>query len=149
VLRVALCPQENPDCDHCPATDNRPCDAVAGLADRELFVRLLGEGERSEIFESRSAVVGKYYGAHRVKYFYINVGAEVARIEVPAWVADNDALLGLVHAAAFDQCRRGHGYPVALAEAHEQAVVTGSDRESFWRWWNLCWPRNACRTAVR
>ena len=25
-----------------------------------------------------------------------------------------------------------HGYPVALSEAHEHAVVTGADRENFW-----------------
>ncbi|MBI2847989.1 MAG: nuclease, partial [Chloroflexi bacterium] len=30
-------------------------------------------------------------------------------------------------------CKRGHGYPVALSEAHEQAVVTGIDREDFWQ----------------
>jgi hypothetical protein len=30
-----------------------------------------------------------------------------------------------------DQCRRGQGYPVALARAHEQAVVSGADRLRF------------------
>lgn len=132
-LRVALCPDEKPDCDFCPARNNRPCDTVAGISDRALFGRLLGEGERSELFASQSAVVGKYYGAHRVKYFYLGVGAEIARVEVPAWVADDGVLLGLVHALVFDQCQRGHGYPVVLSEAHEQAVVTTGDRETFWR----------------
>ena len=41
-------------------------------------------------------------------------------------------LLELTHALVLDQCRRGQGYPVALSEAHEQAVVTGADREEFW-----------------
>ena len=27
----------------------------------------------------------------------------------------------------------GQGYPLALAEAHEQAVLSGGDREEFWR----------------
>jgi hypothetical protein len=27
-----------------------------------------------------------------------------------------------------DQCQRGQGYPVALARAHEQAVITTADR---------------------
>jgi NurA-like 5'-3' nuclease len=31
-----------------------------------------------------------------------------------------------------DQCRKGQGYPVALSEAHEQAVISGADREEFW-----------------
>ena len=42
-----------------------------------------------------------------------------------------DELLSLVHAGLVDQCRKGHGYPVAISEAHEQAVVTAGDREEF------------------
>jgi NurA-like 5'-3' nuclease len=47
-------------------------------------------------------------------------------------VAENESLLNLTHSLVLDQSRRGHGYPVALSEAHEQAVVTGADRENFW-----------------
>jgi hypothetical protein len=46
-------------------------------------------------------------------------------------VAQDAAKLGLTHALMLDQCKRGQGYPVALSEAHEQAVVTGADRENF------------------
>jgi len=28
----------------------------------------------------------------------------------------------------YDQCQRGRGYPSALQEAHEQAVITGPER---------------------
>ena len=31
------------------------------------------------------------------------------------------------------QCELGFGYPVAVSEAHEQAVITGHDREEFRR----------------
>ncbi len=51
---------------------------------------------------------------------------------MPQWVAENEGLLNLTHSLVLDQCRRGQGYPVALSEAHEQAVVTGADRENFW-----------------
>ena len=57
---------------------------------------------------------------------------EIARVEVPQWVATDDTLLNLTHALVLDQCQRGQGYPVALSEAHEKAVVTGADRENFW-----------------
>ena len=60
------------------------------------------------------------------------MGDETARIEIPQWVAENEGLLNLTHALVYDQCRRGGGYPAALSEAHEQAVVTGADRENFW-----------------
>ena len=65
-------------------------------------------------------------------FFYLRNDDEVARIEVPKWVAEDKELLELTHRLIYDQCRRGHGYPVALSEAHEQAVVTGADRENFW-----------------
>ena len=44
----------------------------------------------------------------------------------------DESRLNLVHTLVLDQCQRGQGYPVALSEAHEKAVVTGADRENFW-----------------
>jgi GNAT superfamily N-acetyltransferase len=105
---------------------------VAGVQDKELFSALLSPGERSALFVSQSSVVRKRYGEHRVYFFYIKTEEEIARVEIPQWVAENRELLNLTHALVLDQCRRGQGYPVALSEAHEQAVVTMADRESFW-----------------
>jgi len=45
----------------------------------------------------------------------------------------DESRLSLAHSLVLDQCQRGQGYPVALSEAHEQAVVTGADRENFWQ----------------
>ncbi|MCJ7764289.1 MAG: DNA double-strand break repair nuclease NurA, partial [Dehalococcoidales bacterium] len=135
-LRVAICPNEIPDCDrYCTeiANGKRECDAVAGVRDRELFYNLLADGERSALFISRSSIVEKRYGVHRIHFFYLRVGDEIARIEVPQWVVTDENILNLAHCLVLDQCRRGHGYPVALSEAHEQAVVTGADRENFQR----------------
>lgn len=133
-LRVALCPHEVVDTDrYCLGCGTRECDRVAGVPDRELFLNLLVEGERSALFSSQSSIVQKRYGIHRVYFFYLRVEDEIARVEVPQWVASDDTLLNLAHCLVLDQCRRGLGYPVALSEAHEQAVVTGADRESFWQ----------------
>jgi hypothetical protein len=135
LLRLVICPHQPVDCDrYCPGRfEGRECDAVAGLLDRDLFARLLDPGERSAIFSSRSSVVTKYYGIQEVKFFYIRLDGEVARVEIPLWVAEDEKLVELVHATVLDQCQRGLGYPAALSEAHEQAVVTGADREQFWR----------------
>jgi len=131
-LRIALCPHEIPDCDRfCPRGRQRECDAIAGVQDRDVFGVLLGPGERSANFASRSSIVRKYYGDHEIHFFYLKVDGEVARVEVPRWVAESDELVGLAHALVLDQCRRGHGYPVALMEAHEKAVVTTADRDRF------------------
>jgi len=132
-LRVALCPNDPADCDrYCP-NRVRDCDAVAGVRDRELFSNLLSQGERSALFVSQSSIVAKRYGEHRVYFFYLRVDDEIARVEIPQWVARDESLLNLVHSLVLDQCQRGQGYPVALSEAHEQAVVTTADRENFWQ----------------
>ena len=114
------------------ALDREPCDGcVGGVRDREIFARLLEPGERSATFVSDHPTVTQYYGDNGVAFFYVNVGEEIARVEVPSWVAEDEALVGLTHTLVLDQCRRGHGYPVALMEAHEQAVVNGADRRFF------------------
>jgi len=135
-LRVALCPHDPADCDrHCsgkrPAA-GRECDQVGGIRDCDLFRPLLGYGERSPLFVSGSPFMQKYYREHEIHFFYLKLEEEVARVEIPRWVAEREELVGLVHALVLDQCRRGHGYPVALMEAHEKAVVTAADREQFW-----------------
>ena len=133
-LRVAICPHDPPDCDrHCPRSSpslKRGCDAVAGVRDRDLFDALLEPGERSATFVSRSSVVRDYYGHHEICFFYLKADEEIARVEFPRWVEER-GLVDLVHALILDQCRRGQGYPVALSESHEQAVVTSADREQF------------------
>jgi len=135
-LRVIQCPHEIPDCDrYCSeiTTGKRECDTVTGIRDRDLFSRLLANGERSALFTSQSSIVEKWYGDHRIYFFYLKVDGEVARIEIPKWVVEDKYLLSLTHSLILDQCHRGHGYPVALSEAHQQAVVTGADRANFQR----------------
>ncbi len=135
VLRLAICPYQPADCDHYCADKfgEKGCDKVAGLLDRELFDCLLATGERSAVFVSRSSIVREHYGEHRVYFFYLKIGEEVARLEVPQWIAKDKGLLDLLHSVVLDQCRRGEGYPVALSEAHEKAVITAQDREQFWQ----------------
>jgi len=138
-LRVHLCPYDPADCDrYCSGGGERGCDAVAGIQDRDLFRSVLGYGERSPIFISGSRFMQRHYGEHQIHFFYLKLEEEVARVEIPQWVAENKELVGLVHALVIDQCRRGHGYPVALMEAHEKAVVTNADREQFWGLVELC-----------
>ncbi|MBM3155976.1 MAG: DNA double-strand break repair nuclease NurA [Chloroflexi bacterium] len=133
-LRVALCPYDPPDCDrNCPRSvpdSQRACEAVAGVQDSALFSRILEHGERSATFISRSSVVQKHYGENEVRFFYLKTDEEIARVEFPRW-AEERGLVDMLQTLVLDQCRRGQGYPVALSEAHEQAVVTGADREQF------------------
>jgi hypothetical protein len=113
--------------------ENFAANPLEGLTDRYLF-SFLAPGERSALFLSPSPV-NDAYGEHQVHFFYLNVGparqTEIARLEVPRWVANDRALLDLLHAAIYEQCRVPGGYPYVLARAHELAVIGGREREEF------------------
>ena len=135
ILRVALCPEQPTNCDRCPykgGAEELPCEPIAGVTDGILFSTILQEGERSTVFKSSSEIL-KEYGKQAIFFFYVHVGWEIARIEVPQWLAENPELLNLAHAVTYDQARKGQGYPVSLAEAHERAVIRGPEREQFYR----------------
>ena len=131
-LRVGLCPEKTSFCNQCPYTSlpELPCSPIEGLTDRFLYSTVLDTGEASPVFRSSSKIL-EMYGGHSIYFFYINLGEEIARVEVPEWVAIDQSLLSLVHTLVFDQARKGKGYPVAIAEAHEQAVVKAKDRDFF------------------
>ncbi len=132
-LRVGLCPDPSVICRQCQAVrihQRRPrCAPLAMLPDRLLFARHLADGERSDCFRSRHPVLKHFDQDQQVYFFYLNVSGEIARLEVPAWVAKTPELLDRVHAVVYDQCQRGRGYPPALTEAHEQAVITARERQ--------------------
>lgn len=138
-LKVMICPEHPVDCDKCPYTPpdtrrtafkHKPCDVVDRVTDAKIFGRHLTPGERSPLFWSGAPVLDAY-DEHQIAFCYLNTGYEIARLEVPAWVANDTKAMQTAHALAFDQATRGRGYPVALAEAHEAAVVRGSDRAGF------------------
>ena len=137
-LRIALCPENPVNCQRCPhPKDALPCAPVRRATDASVYARLLAPGERSPVFTAQGQVTGfsrvlaRYGVEHWIAFFYLHVGTEIARVEFPAWVADDPALIDRVHAICLDQARKGRGYPVALAEAHERAVVRGADRQAF------------------
>jgi len=131
-LRVWLCQDDPNDCDACSLAekDRTLCAFLSTTLDRQLFDGLLQDGERSDIFESKSAILDRY-GDHRIQFLYMNVGGEIARVEAPQWVMRDAEMLGLVQAVIYDQCQRSGGYPPyppALQEAHEQAVIGTAER---------------------
>jgi len=131
-LRLEACPKDTPDCmTHCAGIiDKLPCQVVEPLRDAALWGTLLKPGQRSPLFRS-SARILDLYSSHRIYFCYINVGQEVARVEMPEWVAQNSSLLNQALSLTLAQVHKGYGYPVALAEAHNQAVVRGGDRVRF------------------
>jgi uncharacterized protein YdcH (DUF465 family) len=134
MLRISLCPQDFVNCNNCPYLKNDkslPCSMINKINDADLFLKILKNGERSPLFLSTSHIL-ENYGDHKIAFFYLNTGYEIARIEIPYWVANDKRNLDLVHFICYDQSKKGNGYPISLSEAHEQAVVTGADRDLFY-----------------
>ena len=140
LARVPLC-SDRPgmDCRRCSSREGTgvpACEPVDGLTDADLYRPRLAPYQRSALFRPRQRVQERY-GPHRVVCFYLHAGPEIGRVEVPEWLAADPARLALTHAIVADQCRRGRfhgrlpGYPPALVEAHEQAVLDGQDRAAF------------------
>jgi hypothetical protein len=84
------------------------------------------------VFKSTSDICSEYPAHLQPHFFYLHAGSEIARIEIPAWIADSSEMVDRLAAVVLDQCTKGLGYPVLIAEAHEQAVVKGPDREFFY-----------------
>ncbi|MEC8958745.1 MAG: DNA double-strand break repair nuclease NurA [Chloroflexota bacterium] len=136
-VRCSLCPNDVNTCTQ--SCNNRrsaqqPCNNANDFLDRDLFERLLDPGWRSPIYKTNSSVSRDSYDeSNKVYFFYVNAGEEIGRVEIPQWVAKSETLLSFTHSLVWDQCRRGQGYPVAISESHEQAVVNTGDRRVFRR----------------
>lgn len=103
------------------------------FSDGSIVRTFLQEGQRTIVFKNHAKISGEYPDAVQPHFFYLHVGQEVGRVEIPAWIARDEQLVDRVAAMILDQSKKGYGYPVALAEAHEQAVVKGADREFFYQ----------------
>ncbi|QKQ77590.1 DNA double-strand break repair nuclease NurA [Nostoc sp. TCL240-02] len=131
-LRLLACPHPVPDCkSHCPnQLEKVPCKIFEQLRDTSVWATRLKPGQRSTLWRSNSPIL-ELYGEQTIYFCYVHVGTEIARIEVPAWVAENATMLDQALGLMLAQVQKGYGYPVAIAEAHNQAVVKGGDRARF------------------
>jgi len=131
-LRLQACAYDTPNClSHCASvTDKLPCQVVEPLRDTMLWSSLLQPGQRSPLFRSSVRILD-LYDHHRIYFCYVHVGTEIARVEVPEWVAQDTMLFNQALSLMLAQVYKGYGYPIAIAEAHNQAVVRGGDRARF------------------
>ena len=106
---------------------------VQGLSDRDLFGELLAPGQRSKVFVYISQPNTDFAArdpANEVCFFYVNPasnGRQIARVDIPRWVAEDEGSVTAVHALIIDQCRLLGDYPYVLARADETAVVGRQD----------------------
>lgn len=143
MLKIFKCPYETVNCKkYCANISYRdlPCNPTSNyksVLDRRIIEKYFSEvnpeaGTRTILFRSNSKILDCYPDDLKIYFFYINTGREIARVEIPAYIAKDKTLLNLLHNAIALQCKVGFGYPVTLSEAHLAAVVTKNDREIFY-----------------
>jgi hypothetical protein len=121
------------ECGKKPKNDS-PSLADPTLTDVMIFNQLLKPGQRSTVFEAQSDILKNYKKIstdNGICYFFLHVGSEVAKVEIPLWVSKNTTLVDQCAAICIQQAELGQGYPIALSQAHEFAVIRGADRKTF------------------
>lgn len=112
-------------------------DSPNGVMDAALFSYLLQPGERSKLFldiSKPNELFAERDRDNQVCFFYLNPGQQgrqIARVDIPLWVAEKPEAVTAVHALIYDQCQLLGNYPYVLARADEMAVVTHREREEL------------------
>jgi hypothetical protein len=133
LIKLGLCRFDFAECIACHRNYTEfPCKVVDYLIDSQVLRSFLKTGQRSTIFFSKSKIILEYPEHLKPCFFYLNVGKEIVRIETFKWVIENKENIDFICKVAIDQSIKGLGYPVVLAEAHEQAVLKGPDRDFFY-----------------
>jgi hypothetical protein len=112
-------------------------DTVTGLTDDLIFSRILEPGQRSAVFVDVSHHNESFRQRdphNEVCFFYLNPGSsgrQIARVDIPRWVANDPQAIAAVHALLVDQCTILGDYPYVLARADEIAVVSRRDHDNL------------------
>jgi hypothetical protein len=128
---------------------------LGGVTDAMLLNGRLQPGMRSAVFGIESSSSEQFNGPLRLHFFYLNVGFEnlpqLARVEIPAWVADDRDLVNTLHATLLFQCRMTGSvpYPYILHRAHEIAVVGLAEREQIGAMIDIELRRNGVDPGIR
>ncbi len=124
LIRVEICDGDSSLMEEATVADR--------MVDAQVVQWFLEPYQRTIVFKNHSTISQDYPDHVHPHFFYLHVGEEIGRVEIPAWIAQEKALVDFVAQVLLDQSIKGRGYPVALAEAHEQAVVKGPDRDFFY-----------------
>lgn len=110
--------------------------SLRGVRDKDIFFALLAPGARSALFGIQSKSAQDYKEELALHFFYLNVSLRankkwIVRVEVPAWVANDENKLNTLHAVLVDQCQilANKPFPYLLHRAHETAIVTREEKQ--------------------
>ncbi|MGD8822160.1 MAG: DNA double-strand break repair nuclease NurA [Anaerolineales bacterium] len=112
-------------------------NAYSGLVDRDLMTEWLKPTHRTAVFRWGTTDFPELSQAgHALHFFYLHMRRPgvIARVEIPQWVAENNARVEQVHAGILWDSRSTGGYPYSLIRAHELAVITQRERQALEQW---------------
>lgn len=130
LLEVAITPESD-------LKDLHEQHPLHGVTDLWLFDQILQAGERSAVFALQARSKAVYQGSLALHFFYLNAGQpgqpKSVRVEIPAWVAGDQAQIDLLHRTLLEQCAimGARPYPYILHRAHEAAVVTQQESQQI------------------
>ena len=110
-----------------------------GITDVDLLQNIIGTHERSAVFGIQSRSIKQYADDLALHFFYLNVGKTtdgkpyLARVEIPAWVANSPQMLNDLHANLIQQCQTlgSRPYPYMLHRSHEVALVSMDEKKQI------------------
>jgi hypothetical protein len=111
-------------------TKFRDSNGFSYLPDKFIFDEILKHrGDRSALYKKHSFSTNDYIGDLSIYFFYLNISKnnhpQIVRIEVPAWVANDNDKMNLLHTSLVEQAWiLADPFPYVLHRAHEEAVVT-------------------------
>jgi hypothetical protein len=103
------------------------------LVDTDILWHMLKPYTRTIMFENKAPIAKSYPTQVKPYFCYVHCGEEIARVEMPSWIAQDEHKREHVLQVVIDQAKKGSGYPISLAEAHEQAVIQERDRQFFYQ----------------
>ncbi|MBM3886335.1 DNA double-strand break repair nuclease NurA [Candidatus Dependentiae bacterium] len=131
-LRILMCERYVDQQVFCFADQACACKVLQEFSDIDIIAQFVKSGQRTGIFMSRSSIADYYFDELKPCFFFLNTGEEIGRVELPWWLAKDKKYVDFVAQIIFDQAHKGLGYPMVLAEAHEQAVIKHHDKLFFY-----------------
>jgi NurA domain len=113
-------------------------ESINSVNDAHIISFFVPPFHRTAVFKNNSSIAQWYPASVAPFFFYLHVDDEIARVELPAWLAADQKKVDLIASLILDQVRKGSGYPLVIAEAHQQAVVKRDDREFFYQLLERC-----------
>jgi hypothetical protein len=128
MLEIAYLPEEE-----LPSV--RHITPFRGVKDVDLLNSILQPGHRTAVFSLLSRSKARFSGVLEIHFFYLNVGdaahPHFTRIEIPAWLANDNNRLNMLHATILANARLipNAWYPLILIRADESARLDPRTRD--------------------